>query len=819
MLRCLTASLCVLCVLCGAAPAAAPPTVESVSPGAGRRGTEFTLTLAGARLTGPQELMLYSPGVVCTKVEGTSENEVVATLRAAADCRLGLHAFRLRTAGGASEVRTFRVTSFPVVPEADAHGDREHAQVVPLNTTVAAVLDAGDTDFYAVALKKGQRLSAEVEGVRLGVEPTDTVLTAYGPDGKQLAFADDTPLFRQDPFVSLVAPVDGTYAVEVRDANRGGGDNHRYLLHVGTFPRPAAVFPAGGQAGTEVAVKLFDAAGDRDAKVTLPASGTPFEFYPGDADGTAPTPNPFRVSPFPNVTESEPNDAPAATKAAAAWPVAFNGIIEKAGDVDHFRFLAKKGDVIDVQAFAYRIGSPVDTVVAVFTAGGTLVAQNDDDETHDSRVLVVVPADGEYLVRVTDKRKQGGPAFIYRVELDRPQPGLTVFLPERVRKSQDRHVIAVPRGGRVTAFLGVRRDRVDGPVALACGELPAGVKVGLGTVAAGEYLLPVVFEAAADAPLGGKLVPFAGTGGDATRAVTGGFAQELVLVRGPGDSGMHAVTLDALAVVVIDRSPLEVTLLPPAGPLAADGTLDVTVRVTRAKDFAEPVAVSFPCLPPGVEVPTTVTIPADKSEAVVTLVASPAADLGEWKLVAEAEVARPGRGDRDPLVVGMNGLGTPDAPPAGRGRRRKAIEGFTPVASEMRAVTLAAPPVKGAFAPAVAEQGKAVKVVLALEGPVPAGTFTARLDGLPPRAAAQPVEVRVGAKQVEFAVTVDATTPVGAHDALVCELAGTVGGQKVVYRVGRGGVLKVDAPGAVKTDAAGKPLSPLDALRQQEKSK
>jgi hypothetical protein len=102
---------------------------------------------------------------------------------------------------------------------------------------------------------------------------------------------------------------------------------------------------------------------------------------------------------------------------------------------------------------------------------------------------------------------------------------------------------------------------------------------------------------------------------------------------------------------------------------------------------------------------------------------------------------------------------------------------------------------------------------------VPAGTFTAKLDGLPPRAAAQPVEVRGGAKRVEFAVTADATTPAGAHDALVCELAGTVGGQKVVYRVGRGGVLKVDAPGAVKTDAAGKPLSPLDALRQQEKTK
>jgi hypothetical protein len=134
--------------------------------------------------------------------------------------------------------------------------------------------------------------------------------------------------------------------------------------------------------------------------------------------------------------------------------------------------------------------------------------------------------------------------------------------------------------------------------------------------------------------------------------------------RGPGDSSLQAITLDKFAVVVIDSSPLAVTVVPPAAPLAADGTLDVTVRITRGKNFAVPVEVSFPCLLPGVEVPTSVVISPDKSEAVVTLVASKHADLGDWKLIAEATVARAGRGGRDPLLVGMNGLGTPE--PGGR---------------------------------------------------------------------------------------------------------------------------------------------------------
>lgn len=810
------ASLALLLISATLAPAAAP-TVESVSPGAGQRGTTFTAVLSGARLANPQEVLFYTPGLTCTKIAGKSENEVTLTLKAADDCPLGLHPFRLRTAGGASEVRSVRVTSFPVVLETDAdHWTRAKAQVVPLNVSVAASLDTGDTDYYAVDLKKGQRLSAEVEAVRLGVSLTDTVLTVFGPDGKELATVDDTPLFRQDPFASLVVPADGRYTVRVAEGNLGGGDNSRYLLHIGTFPRPSAVYPAGGEAGKEVEVKLIGEG--KTARLKLPEAGKPFEFYPSDAGGTAPTPNPFRVSPFPNVLEVEPNDDLKQANAAVAWPVAFNGIIEKAGDVDHFRFKAKKGDVIDVQAFAFRIGSPADTVVAVLDSTGEMLAANDDDETHDSRLQFTAPTDGEYLIRVTDKRKQGGPNFIYRVELTAPVSGLAVFLPEKVRKSQDRQVIAVPRGNRVTAFLAVRRDGVTGPVKLLAPDLPSGISADLGTVAEGEYLIPVVFEAAADAPLGGRLVEVTGTVGQGKSAVSGGFNQVVTTVRGPGDSALHSLVVDKLAVVVVDAAPLTVVVEPPAAPLAADGTLEVVVKVTRGKDYSEAVEVFFPCLPPGVEVPTSVVIPADKSDAVVTLVASKDAEPGEWKLIAEAATARPGRAGRDPLAVGNNGLGMP-VPGMGGGRRpRRSSQSFIPVASEARIVTLAVSPVKGTFAEATVEQGKTLKVSCALQAdkPLP-GEFTAKLDGLPPRATAEVVRLKAGAKAVEFVVKVDPTTPVGEHRSLVCELAGTTNGRKVVYRVGRDGLLTVAEPGKVTTGPDGKPLSPLEALRLKEK--
>lgn len=817
----MTSRLASLCVLCGEMSLrAAPPSVESVAPGVGRRGTEFTLTLVGARLDKPQEVLLYNSGVAVTSLTATSENEAKVTLKAAADAPLGEHPFRVRTTGGVSELRVFRLTPFPVLAEAEPND--KTPQEVPLNSTVTGATESGGVDRFAVKLKKGERLSAEVEGVRLAADTTDTALTVTGPDGKTLATADDTALFHQDPFVSLVAPAEGVYTVEVRDTNFGGSDGHRYALHVGTFTRPAAVYPAGGEAGTEVSVKLFHAGGDTTQKVALPKAGTPFAFHPTDGTGpAAPTANPFRISPFPNVLEVESNDAPEQAGKAAVWPVALNGVIDKPGDADHFRFTATKGDEIDVQAFAYRLGSPLDPVVAVLHANGNLLAWNDDDETHDSRVKVKIPADGEYLVRVTDKRKQGGARFIYRVELTKPTVGLGVFLAPTGRKTQDKQSIIVPRGNRVVAYMAVRRDGFDGPVSIAASDLPKGVTVTVPPVPVGEFFSPVVFEAAADAPISGTLAAFTGTGSDEKRRVTGGFEQAVTLVSGPGDSVLHAVEVNRLAVAVTEEAPYTVSLVAPRAAVPVDGTMDVTVKVTRAKDFTDALDVFFLTLPPGVEAPTKVTVPADKSEMNVTLVGHPAAERGEWKLLVETKVGVAARGDRDPLMVGNNGLGTggPDAPPGGGGGRRgrrKSADGLPPVASGVTAVTVANPAVVGKLAPAAAEQGKTVTVTCQFEKETEAA-FTAKLDGLPPRATAPNVEAKPGAKAVQFLVTVAADTPPGDHQSLVCELSGTVTGHPVVYRVGRGGSLKVSPPGLVQTDPSGKPLSPLDALRQAEK--
>jgi len=55
-----------------------------------------------------------------------------------------------------------------------------------------------------------------------------------------------------------------------------------------------------------------------------------------------------------NVVESEPNND-ATTATPFTPPLALNGVIEKAGDVDTFVFNAKKGDRYEVRVFARTI--------------------------------------------------------------------------------------------------------------------------------------------------------------------------------------------------------------------------------------------------------------------------------------------------------------------------------------------------------------------------------------------------------------------------------------------------------------------------------
>jgi hypothetical protein len=789
---------------------AGAPSIESVAPGVSQRGAEFQLRLVGAGLEEAADLMLYFPGVVCTGIQA-SENEATATLRAAADCPLGSHPFRLRTKQGISELRVFRVTQFPVVAEVEPNGSVNEAQPVDRNVTVTGVIEAGDVDGFELTLHRGDRLAAEVEAVRMGGTMLDTVLTVFGPDGKKLGSVDDTSLFHQDPFVTFVAPVDGRYVVQVRETSFDGDENSRYAIHLGTFPRPAYVFPAGGQAGQSMTVRFGgDAAGDFDQEVRLPeAQNEKHALFAMQNGLAAPTPNPFRVSAFPNVLEAEPNDDPqSGGRAAAELPTAFNGILERAGDVDCFRFRAEAGAAWQFETFAARLGTPLDSLISISDGTGKVLVSNDDDGTHDSRLVFAAPRAGEYVLSIVDKRGAGGANFVYRIEAAAPRPRLATFLPRPNRLSQERQAIVVPRGNRVMALIGTQRTAFEGNVHLASRGLPSGVSFSEADVPPDLFCVPVVFESEADSPFAGGLAEVLATGESLQGRLRGGFVQVVDLVAGSADTLFASVEVDRLAVSVVEEHTFSISLDEPKTELAQDGTISLPIHVERTADFAGPVDVTVPFLPPWVDGPEKITIPEGESNGVYTARAFPQAEARRWRLGAEARPA--GSSARQPAAAGAGGSR------ASRRMGRSSGSGAaTAVSSKLVTLRIAASPVSGTIGTVVAEQGKELTLVcqLTAKGVLPP-QMTATLEGLPNRVSANSVDVSADDRTVSFAVQVEPTAPVGSFPSLVCRLTGNVDGQEVSYCIGRGGVLRIERAGALVTDASGRPLSRLEVLRK-----
>ena len=157
---------------------AASPQLTRILPRGGQRGTDVVLTFEGQRLGDAQEVFVYEPGVTVTKVEQPTDKkqegkQVKVTVKIAPDARIGEYQMRLRTATGISELKTFWVGLFPIVEEKEPNSDFKTPQAIPLNVTVAGVIDNEDQDFFVVEAKKGQRLTAEIEGMRLGEAPFD----------------------------------------------------------------------------------------------------------------------------------------------------------------------------------------------------------------------------------------------------------------------------------------------------------------------------------------------------------------------------------------------------------------------------------------------------------------------------------------------------------------------------------------------------------------------------------------------------------------------------------------------------------------------
>ncbi len=109
------------------------------------------------------------------------------------------------------------------------------ASEMPLAALPAAVTGAMEarfgSDTYLINLKKDEKWKITAESSSIG-SPLDLELSILGPDGKQLATADDLPT-STDPLLLFAAPADGTYKIIVSDKSGQSGSreaNYRLVI-------------------------------------------------------------------------------------------------------------------------------------------------------------------------------------------------------------------------------------------------------------------------------------------------------------------------------------------------------------------------------------------------------------------------------------------------------------------------------------------------------------------------------------------------------------------------------------------------------------
>jgi hypothetical protein len=760
----------VLLLLAGTLRAASPH-LSDINPPGVQRGADTDVVISGDRLQDARGILFYNPGIQVLSVQADNGNRVRARLHVAPDCPLGEHEVRVWTATGISELLPLYVGPFPNIASSGTNRTIAHAQPVPLNCTVNGIIHDEEINYYSIQAKKGDRITAEVEGMRLARDMFDPWAGIMDAHGRPLASNDDNALFIQDPLTSMIAPADGTYLVAVRESTWGGSDRSIYRLHIGTYPQPRAVYPCGGQAEQNLPVTFIgDVKGPAQATLQLPGSG-PFGAAAVDNGISAPAPLPMRVSPFPNVLKQEPDhDMVHATPAGQPPPVAFNGIIAKPGERDFFRFHATRGTPLDITVYARQLRSPLDSVLAVLNAKGEHLADNDDSIGPDSYLRFNVPADGDYGIMVRDHLRRGGPDYVYRVEVVPVGPDVSFTEPEVVRNSQERQTVVVPRGNRYATMLRVKRESFDGDFLLNLPSLPPGVTLMSGSLA-GD-LMPVIFQAAPDAMVSATVSDVLARPVDSTKHVGGGYAQTVELIHAPPNDYPYLKTdINRLAVSVANEAPFRIELTPPPVPILEDGQASLHVTAVRKPGFNGPINVSMLYNPPGLNSQATVTIPENQNAVDLPLNAN---------------------GDAKPKTWQVAVIGSADAG-----------QGTVWTASTLVPLTVSRPFITAQIDRCNTVQGQPVTITCHLSQNIPFdGKAHIRLMGLPNKVSAPGLDVTSADQQALFTATTDPTSPPGQHRDLFCEVTVEKAGVKMVANTAFGGTLRIDQPETKKEVAA-----------------
>lgn len=408
----------ILVMACSTSAVAAPPKLDYLYPAGAQRGTTADVTAGGTFERWPVKAWCDNPGID-VKPSKTSGSLTIAVGK---DVEPGVYSIRLFDQQGASTIRPFIVGQLPEVMEKEPNDDPKKPQVLDTSSVIVnGRLDKpGDVDTFALKLTRGQTLVASLEAYRTLRSPMDGVLQVLSADGFVLERNDD--YHSLDPQIAFKVPKDGTYLVRVfafpsipdSTIRFAGKDNFVYRLTLTTGPYVEYTYPLAVSHKAPTTVELVG--------WNIPDSLRKFNVVPKSSTGTIKLFDPRIANPF--FVRFDPNEAVAKTVATrdqpltVAPPITITGRLDKPGDIDVFRFDAKKGQKLAVRIESLNLGFPLDPVLRLTTATGkTITTTRGNKIGADPLLDYTVPDNAIYGLEVSDLHAAGGMLHVYRLRI------------------------------------------------------------------------------------------------------------------------------------------------------------------------------------------------------------------------------------------------------------------------------------------------------------------------------------------------------------------------------------------------------------------
>ena len=522
-------------------PSYPQPYLQSVYPSGVRAGGSAEVILRGNDLEGITALWFDHPGLKAEVIKDLNFRII-----ASSGTPLGHHDIRVLGTYGVSNPRTFVVGDRNECKEVEPNNTPAKATIVSMNSVVnGEIAGATDVDCFRFEGKKGLRVLLDLEAERIDSR-LDATIRLLDAKGREIGESRDA--IGVDPFLDVTLPESGNYVVKIHDVTYRGQSDWTYRLTVTDGPHIDAVVPHVLKAGETTEVTLygrnfrgevvketgFDGRPIEKKVVTVTAPSVTehepnatgrglvssiaalrrgFDHLEYSPSGSS---NPVFLSltTDPVVVEVEPNDD-AEHPQIVTLPCDISGIFGKPGDLDIYRFKAKKGESWVFDVGAERIGSPADPVLTlqkVAEKGNPQdVASGEDTAdrtgqnrfntaTVDATLHWTASEDGTYQLVVNDlySPQRGDVRLSYRLQIRSEHPDFRlVVLPESPNLPD---ALTLSAGGRSVAFvIALREDGFNNAIRVEAAELPAGVKCEPIMIPAGQAMSAIVFEAAPDA--------------------------------------------------------------------------------------------------------------------------------------------------------------------------------------------------------------------------------------------------------------------------------------------------------------------------------